>query len=215
MRGTRGFVTTPEESTGSVGDSNAPSRNASVQDRSVRAFAAPATMSAVSGIASTSLRAGRCQAVRSISSSTSRPSRKRITTSAVTARISTKPEPAREVEHADAALAEDEADDDEDRRQGQEAATGETGQERPEHEQPAEDGRGGLEVGHGQRRWLLRCTTRSPASTTAARGSSKRRRSSSRATATTGPAMSSARIGPALVLADLVLGDVEALADRA
>ena len=30
--GTRGFVTTPDESTGSVGDSSAPSRKASVHD---------------------------------------------------------------------------------------------------------------------------------------------------------------------------------------
>ena len=42
-RGTRGFVTTVEDSTGSVGESRAPSRNDSVQPRSVSACVASAT----------------------------------------------------------------------------------------------------------------------------------------------------------------------------
>ena len=59
-RGTRGLVTTLEDSTGSVGDSSAPSRNDSVQrGRSARARPR-ATIAAVIGIASTSLRSGRC-----------------------------------------------------------------------------------------------------------------------------------------------------------
>ena len=44
MRGTRGFVTTPDESTGSVGDSSAPSRNASRPREVESAFAVTATM---------------------------------------------------------------------------------------------------------------------------------------------------------------------------
>ena len=55
-------MTTVEESTGSVGDSSAPTRNDSVQPRSVSACVATATSTAVSGIASTSLRSGRCHA---------------------------------------------------------------------------------------------------------------------------------------------------------
>src|SRR5919199_5947396 len=90
-RGTRGLVTTLEDSTGSVGDSSAPSRNASVHDRSVSAAAVTATIAAVMGIASTSLRSGRCHSRRSISPSTSSPSRNRITTSATTASTDTKP----------------------------------------------------------------------------------------------------------------------------
>ena len=63
MRGTRGLVTTLEESTGSVGDSSAPTRNASVQVRSVSALRRRARRSrAVIGIATTSLRSGRCHA---------------------------------------------------------------------------------------------------------------------------------------------------------
>ena len=50
-RGTRGLVTTLEESTGSVGDSSAPSRNDSVHDRSVSAWATSATSAPVIGIA--------------------------------------------------------------------------------------------------------------------------------------------------------------------
>src|SRR3954471_9342434 len=92
IRGTRGFVTTLEESTGSVGDSSAPSRNDSVHERSVSTCAATATIPAVSGIASTSLRSGRCHARWSISPSTSSPSRNRITTSAATARPATNPD---------------------------------------------------------------------------------------------------------------------------
>src|SRR3954469_16782810 len=84
-RGTRGFVTTLDDSTGSVGDSSAPSRNASVHDRSVNAAAATAMIAAVIGIATTSTRSGRCHSRRSISPSTSRPSRNRITTSATVA----------------------------------------------------------------------------------------------------------------------------------
>ena len=60
-------MTTDEERTGSVGASSAPSRKHSVQPRSVSACAASATIAAVSGIASTSLRNGRCQAFCSIS----------------------------------------------------------------------------------------------------------------------------------------------------
>jgi hypothetical protein len=53
-RGTRGLLTTLEESTGSVGDSSAPTRKASVHDRSVSAYVVTATMAQVIGIASTS-----------------------------------------------------------------------------------------------------------------------------------------------------------------
>ena len=83
--GTRGLVTTLEERTGSVGDSSAPSRNDSVQVRSVMTCVATAMMIAVSGIARTSLRSGRRQCFWSISPSTSRPSRNRITIRATVA----------------------------------------------------------------------------------------------------------------------------------
>ena len=53
---------------------------------------ATATIPAVSGIAAISLRAGRCQLERSISLSTSRPSRNRITISATVANWDTNPE---------------------------------------------------------------------------------------------------------------------------
>ena len=86
MRGTRGLVTTTEDSTGSVGESSAPSRKHSVQPRSVSVCVATATSTAVSGMASARLRSGRCQSRRSISSSTSSPSRNRIRISATTAR---------------------------------------------------------------------------------------------------------------------------------
>ena len=51
MRGTRGLVTTLEESTGSVGESSAPSRNDSAHDSEVSACAASATRTPVIGIA--------------------------------------------------------------------------------------------------------------------------------------------------------------------
>ena len=89
-RGTRGFVTTDEERTGSVGESRAPSRKHSVQERSVSPFAASATRAPVSGMARTSLRKGRRHSRWSISASTSIPSRKRITIRATTARSPTK-----------------------------------------------------------------------------------------------------------------------------
>ena len=88
-RGTRGLVMTLDESTGSVGESSAPSRNDSVQLRSVTRCATSATSAAVTGMATTSLRSGRRQAVWSSSPSTSRPSRKRITISATVASSST------------------------------------------------------------------------------------------------------------------------------
>src|SRR4051812_49067683 len=90
MRGTRGLVTTLEDSTGSVGASNAPTRNASVQPKSVTTFVMQATSTHVIGIASTSFRSGGRHAFCSISPSTSRPSRNRIRIKATTARISTK-----------------------------------------------------------------------------------------------------------------------------
>ncbi len=93
-RGTRGFVTTLEDSTGSVGASIEPSRKLSVQPRPVSSCAASATIAAVIGIAMTSLRNGSRHSRWSISASTSSPSRKRITTSATVARTATKPEPA-------------------------------------------------------------------------------------------------------------------------
>src|SRR5215213_5088183 len=89
MRGTRGFVTTDDESTGSVGDSSAPTRKHSAQPKSVSARVASATITHVSGIATTSLRSGSRHAVCSISASTSSPSRNRITISATVARSST------------------------------------------------------------------------------------------------------------------------------
>src|SRR5215210_3960146 len=91
-RGTRGFVTTDDDSTGSVGESSAPSRQASSQPRPTTQCATTATSAPVIGIASASFRNGRRQAFWSISASTSRPSRNRITIRATTARSCTKPE---------------------------------------------------------------------------------------------------------------------------
>ena len=91
-RGTRGFVTTEEESTGSVGDSSAPSRNASVHPRPTSACAQTAISAPVIGMARASLRSGSRQAVCSISASTSSPSRNRITISATVASALTKPD---------------------------------------------------------------------------------------------------------------------------
>src|SRR3954451_24994037 len=93
-RGTRGLVTTLDDSTGSVGDRSAPTRNDSVQSRSVSALVAQATSTHVIGIARASLRNGSRQARWSISCSTSSPSRKRIRIRATVARPLTKPEPA-------------------------------------------------------------------------------------------------------------------------
>ena len=90
-RGTRGLVTTLEDSTGSVGDSSAPSSSPSVQLNPASQWPAAAMITAVSGIASTSLRSGRRQWLWSISASTSRPSRNRITISATVARSVTNP----------------------------------------------------------------------------------------------------------------------------
>ncbi len=92
IRGTRGFVTTLDESTGSVGDSSAPTRKLSAQPSPVSQCVATATITHVSGIATTSLRSGSRHAFCSISASTSRPSRNRITISATSARSCTKPE---------------------------------------------------------------------------------------------------------------------------
>ena len=148
MRGTRGFVTTLEDSTGSVGESSAPSRNACVHVRSVSACAATAMIAAVIGIASTSLRSGGRHAFCSISASTSRPSRNRISTSAVSARSSTKPERGSKSSTPSAAVAEGHAEQHEDRRQRQDRAPRDTRQQRPTDEQHAENRHGRLVGGH-------------------------------------------------------------------
>src|SRR4051794_29160030 len=92
IRGTRGLVTTEEESTGSVGESSAPSSADGSQSRPTIQCAAAATTAPVIGIPSTSLRNGRRHSRWSISASTSSPSRNRITTSATIARSCTNPE---------------------------------------------------------------------------------------------------------------------------
>src|SRR3954470_402006 len=91
-RGTRGFVTTDEDSTGSVGASSAPTSSDSVQVREVTAWVTAATSTAVNGIAIAKARAGTRQARCSISASTSSPSRNRITIRATAASPWTKPE---------------------------------------------------------------------------------------------------------------------------
>ena len=117
IAGTRGLVTTFEDSTGSVGDNSAPTRNDSVHDSPISSLVASATTTAVSGIAAISLRAGRCQLERTISPSTSRPSRSRITISATVARSETNAGVAGEVQYADAAVAQYEPGHDEHPRQ--------------------------------------------------------------------------------------------------
>src|SRR5690242_16236470 len=91
-RGTRGLVTTVEESTGSVGERSAPTSSDSVQSSEVTAWVTAATSTAVSGMAMASARAGTRHARWSISASTSSPSRKRITISATVASPWTNPE---------------------------------------------------------------------------------------------------------------------------
>ncbi len=138
-RGTRGLVTMLDVSTGSVGASSAPSSNDSVQERPINRRAAAATITVVSGIASTSLRSGRCHARCSISPSTSRPSRNRITISAANARSSTKPERARKSIQSQPAVAQQEAGEHEQRRQREHRAARQPGGERPQHQQQAQN----------------------------------------------------------------------------
>ena len=99
-------------------------------DRPVSTLAASATITAVIGIASTSLRSGRCHARCSISASTSRPSRNRITISATIARSCTKPERGSNSSTSEPAVAEHEAREDEQRGQRQEGAPREARQQR-------------------------------------------------------------------------------------
>ena len=148
IRGTRGLVTTLDERTGSVGDSSTPTRKASVHVRSVTALVARATIAAVIGMPSTSLRNGRCHAFCSISASTSRPSRNRISTSAVIARSRTNAERGSIVDHVQAAAAEDDPGEHEDGGQREERAPRDPRQQRPPDEQRAEHGGCGLVGGH-------------------------------------------------------------------
>ena len=91
-------------------------------------------------MASASLRSGRCQARWSISTSTSRPSRKRISTSGWPRDRRTKARPRRDVEDLEAAVAQHEPDEHEDRRQRQERAAGDSRQQGAADEQRAEHG---------------------------------------------------------------------------
>ena len=91
-RGTRGLVTTVDVAPGRSGTAGRRAAATRSSPRSVSTWAISATSTAVSGIASTSLRKGRCHAFCSISASTSSPSRKRISTSAITASACTKSE---------------------------------------------------------------------------------------------------------------------------
>ena len=139
MRGTRGFVTTTELSTGSVGDSSAPSRKLSVQPRSVsRCVDQRPRARPVSGMASARFRSGRCQSCRSASSSTSSPSRNRIRISATTARPWTNSDVASKSSAPKPACAEQQPREHETGREGEEAALGQAGHERAEHEQHPE-----------------------------------------------------------------------------
>ena len=110
--------------------------------------AATATIPAVSGIAIASLRSGRCHALCSISPSTSRPSRKRITISATNARSSTNPDCALEADPLEAAVSDHEAGEHEHRRQRQERALRKPGGERPHDQERAEKRGGSLEARH-------------------------------------------------------------------
>ena len=141
MRGTRGLVTTFDDSTGSVGDSSAPSSNDSVQPRSVSAWVINATSRQVSGMARTSLRNGRCQAFWSISASTSSPSRNRISIEGDHREPAGRsPSAARRSSTLQATLAEHEAGHHEQRRERQEAAPRQARQQRARHQQSAEHG---------------------------------------------------------------------------
>ena len=132
MAGTRGLVTTLDDRTGSVGESSAPSRNDSGPVRSVSTCAPTATITAVSGIASTSLRSGRRQCCWSISPSTSRPSRNKITIRATMARLADERRPRVEVDGVGAAGAENEAD----QRRTARSATGSFGRATPDTSAP-------------------------------------------------------------------------------
>ena len=145
-RGTRGLVTTLDDSTGSVGESSAPTRKLSVQPRSVSQCVASATITHVSGIATTSLRSGSRHAFCSISASTSSPSRNRITISATIARSCTKPERGSISSTPRPPSPSRKPGEHEDRGQRQERAVGEPGRERADHQQPAEDERRDVEA---------------------------------------------------------------------
>ena len=119
-RGTRGFVTTADDSTGSVGESRAPTRNDSVQPRSVTTCVTSATNTHVSGMASASLRNGRCHALlehlllhlEPVAEQDHDQRDHREALDELPGRI--------ELEHLEAALPEHEPRDHEERRQGQE-----------------------------------------------------------------------------------------------
>ena len=154
-RGTRGFVTTLEESTGSVGDSSAPSRNASVQYRSMRAWAASATIARGDRHREDELAQRQAPlalqhlAVDLESVAEEDHDQRDLRELGHEAR------PGAEVEHLEAAVAEHEPGEHEHRRQREEAAARHAGAERADDEQHAEDQRGVAELRHARSAFAL------------------------------------------------------------
>ena len=152
-RGTRGFVTTAEESTGSVGESSAPRRNDSVQSRSVSACVATATSAAVMRHREHELAQGQVPLLLEQLRLHLEPVAEQDQDQARRSRASaTKPDSASNSSTLGAALAEGEARQHEERGQREEAALREPRQQRPDDEQAAEHSDGHLErveVVHG------------------------------------------------------------------
>ena len=147
-RGTRGLVTTLEDSTGSVGDSSAPSRNDSVHVRSVTACVTSATSTHVIGIARISLRAGQPPLALEHLALDLDPVAEQDHDQGDGRELDDEARLGVELEHAEPAVAEHEARHHEDRGHRQEAAVRQPGRERTDDQQRAEDERGDLELFH-------------------------------------------------------------------
>ena len=128
-----------DDSTGSVGDSSAPSRKHSSQPRSVSACVTTATSTQVIGIARASLRSGSRHVDCSISPSTSSPSRNRITISATTASCCTNGDPASKCRTPRLSSPSRKPATTKTRGEREERPLREAGQQGPGHQQRAED----------------------------------------------------------------------------
>ena len=145
-RGTRGFVTTDEESTGSVGDSSAPSRQASSQPSPTTQCATSATSAPVIGIAERELAERQVPRLlehlgldlEAVAEQDHDQRDDRQVVHEARARV--------ELEDLQPALAEGEARQDEHRRERQERPPREACDERARHEQRAEDEQHDLEL---------------------------------------------------------------------
>ena len=149
-RGTRGLVTTLEESTGSVGDSSAPTRKLSVQPSPVSQCVATRDDHARQRHRDDELAQrqppGLLQHLgldlEPVAEQDHDQRDEREVVHEARARV--------DVEHAEAAVAEQEPGEHEDRGQRQERAVGDARRERTDHQQPAEDERRDVEARGGE-----------------------------------------------------------------